>query len=75
MEEYTVIKKGSTIRHCIRIPDELLDKDLEIKIRPIAHKEHIIDQLQQIYARYEGVNPFASMKDPAKWEIEIRSEW
>lgn len=75
MEEYTVIKKGSTIRHCIQIPDELLDKDLEIRIRPITYKEHITIKLQQIYARYEGINPFASMKDPVEWEREIRSEW
>lgn len=75
MEEYTVIKKGSTIQHCIQIPDEFLDKDLEIKIRPVAHKERITEKLQQIYARFEGVTPFAFMEDPAEWEREIRSEW
>ena len=75
MEEYTVIKKGSTIQHCIQIPDEFLDKDLEIKIRPVIHKGHITEKLKQIYARFEGVNPFASMEDPADWEREIRSEW
>jgi hypothetical protein len=75
MEEYTVIKKGSGIRRCIQIPDEFLDKDLEIKIRPVAHKEHITEKLQQVYARFEGVNPFASVDDPVEWEREIRSEW
>jgi len=75
MEEYIVVKKGSTIQHCIQIPDEFLDKDLEIKIRPVAHKEHIVEKLQQIYARYEGVNPFASISDPAEWQRETRSEW
>jgi hypothetical protein len=35
METYTVIKKGANISHCLPIPVEFTDMDLEITIKPV----------------------------------------
>lgn len=35
METYTVIKSGNSIKNCINIPLEYVNKELEIIIRPV----------------------------------------
>ena len=39
MEIYTVIKKGKAIRQFLDIPDDFIDVDLEITIKPVRPKE------------------------------------
>ena len=34
METYTVIRRGESIYHCISIPPEFVDQELEITIKP-----------------------------------------
>ena len=75
MEKYTVIKKGSSIRPCIQIPEEFLDKKLEITIKPYRPKMNISRQLEQLYKKYQDVNPFDSVKDPGEWQQRARHDW
>ena len=75
MEKYTVIKKGSSIQPCIQIPDEFLDEKLEITIKPYRPKMKISSQLEKLYKKYQGVNPFDSVKDPAEWQQRVRHDW
>jgi len=75
MEKYTVIKKGSSIQPCIKIPEEFLDEKLEITIKPYRPKINISRQLEQLYKKYQDVNPFDSIKDPAEWQQRVRHDW
>ena len=75
MQEYTVIKRGQSIQPCIKIPDEFLDMELEIKIRPLRPKEHVRSKLEKLLKDNEGVNPFKVIQNPQKWQSEIRDEW
>ena len=75
MQEYTVIKKGSSIHHCIKIPADFLSKDLEIKIRPLKDAGKISIKLESLFKKYPGVKPFVDIKDPKKSQQELRNEW
>ena len=75
MQEYTVIKKGASIRHCIKIPEDFLSKDLEIKIRPLKDTGKISIKLKSLFKKYPDVKPFEGIKDPQKWQQELREEW
>ncbi|MFP5212653.1 MAG: hypothetical protein ACLGPL_04670 [Acidobacteriota bacterium] len=74
-KSYTVVKKGSSIQHCIEIPEDFVDKDLEITIRPIRPKAKFTERLEHLLKQYEGVNPFEGIEDPVKWQREQRGEW
>lgn len=75
MHEYTVIKKGQMIQPCIDIPDEFRDIDLEIKIRPLHPKRNVRSALESLFSINEGVKPFETIQDAAKWQDELRDEW
>jgi hypothetical protein len=75
MEEYTVIKRGESILHCIQIPDDFVDKDLEIRIRPVTTRKNLARKVEALLAKYADVNPFDSINDSGEWQREIRGEW
>jgi hypothetical protein len=75
MEEYVVIKKGSSIQHCINLPDDFIDMDLEIKIRPLVKPGKISLQLENLYQKYSGVSAFREVNDPTQWQRDLRDEW
>ena len=75
MQEYVVIKKGSSIRHCINIPDDFIDMDLEIKVRPLDKSGRISKKLEMLYDKYSDLAPFKNLHDPKKWQQDVRDEW
>lgn len=75
METYTVIKKGSSVQHCLNIPLEFINKDLEITIKPIRTGRKIREKIESILEKHENTNPFKSISDPVKWQRETRSDW
>ncbi len=75
MQEYIVIKKGSSIDHCIKIPADFLNKDLEIKIRPLKEMGKISKRLESLYKKHPGIKPFEGITDPVRWQREMRDEW
>jgi len=75
MQEYTVIKKGKSIRPCINIPDEFKDMELEIKIRPLRSKGDVRSKLENLFSINENINPFEMIQDVRKWQQELRDEW
>jgi len=75
MQEYTVIKKGLSIKPCINIPDEFKDIDLEIKIRPLHSRGNVRKKLESLFKSNEDINPFEAIQDIGKWQQEIRNEW
>ena len=56
MEKYTVIKKGSSIQHCLNIPPEFINKDLEITIKPIRTGRKIREKIESILEKYENLD-------------------
>lgn len=74
MREYVVIKKGSSIHHCINIPDDLMDLDLEIKIRPLIKVGKISEKLETLYSKYPDTKPFGKNNKPQQWQRDIRAE-
>ncbi|MBN2034918.1 MAG: hypothetical protein JW836_16760 [Deltaproteobacteria bacterium] len=75
METYTIIKKGSSIQHCIKIPKAFLDKELEITIRPYHVKHAYRERIDELYNKYKNVRPFSDIKDSLKWQRKRRREW
>jgi hypothetical protein len=75
MEAYTIIKKGKSIQHCLNIPAEFFDKDLEITIKPIRKQGDLRRQIENLFQKMPVVNPFKSVSDPVKWQKEQRSGW
>jgi hypothetical protein len=75
MKEYTVIKKGQSIKPCINIPDEFNDLELEIKIRPLRSKDNVRSDLARLFNMNRDINPFESIKNVEKWQQELRDEW
>ena len=75
MQEYIVIKRGSSIDHCIKIPANFLNKALEIKIRPLKEMGKISKRLESLYKKHPGVKPFEGITDPVRWQREMRDEW
>ena len=75
MEKYTVIKKGSSIQHCLNIPPEFINKDLEITIKPIRSGGKIREKIESILEKHKNIKPFESISDPVKWQKETRSDW
>ena len=75
METYTIIKKGKNIRHCLNIPSEFVDKELEITIKPVRMCGDLRKQIERLFQKRPTINPFKSIKDPVKWQEEQRREW
>jgi len=75
MQEYVVIKKGSSIHHCINLPDDFINKDLEIKIRPLVKTGQVVDKIRYLYTKYPDISPFSKISDPQQWQRKIRDEW
>jgi hypothetical protein len=75
MQEYIVIKKGASIRHCINLPEDFMDMELEIKIRPLIKMGKISEKLKKLYNKYHDVSPFKGIENPTKWQRELRDEW
>ncbi len=75
MQEYTVIKKGLSIQHCIEIPEEFTDLELEIRIRPLHPRGSLQSTLERLFKENEDVNPFEMIQNPLEWQREIRDEW
>lgn len=74
MRVYVVIKKGSSIHHCINLPDDLMDLDLEIKIRPLIKVGKISEKLGNFYSKYPDTKPFGKINNPQQWQRDIRAE-
>ena len=74
METYTIIKKGSSIQHCIKIPEAFVDKELEITIRPYQAKQGYRERIEGIYNKHKSVRPFNEIKDSVEWQRETRRE-
>ena len=75
MQEYVIIKKGSSIHHCINIPEDFIDKDLEIKIRPFVKIGKISEKLDDLFKKYPDVAPFRKIHNPQLWQRNRRDEW
>jgi hypothetical protein len=75
METYTIIKKGSNINHCLPIPLEFNDIDLEITIKPVRKGSGCRKKIEMLLKKNESINPFSEISDPVKWQKEIRSDW
>ncbi len=75
MQEYTVIKKGSSIHKCIKVPADLMDKDLEIRIRPLKEVRKMSRKLISLFEEYPNIKPFQEIKDPQNWQRKMRDEW
>lgn len=75
METYTIIRKGESIRHCLNIPDEFVDQELEITIKPTKKEGNFKDRLKLLFEKNKDVDPFKSIPDPVVWQKEQRSEW
>ena len=75
MQEYTVIKKGHSIKPCINIPDEFNDIELEIKIRPFRSKHNVRNKLESLLNMTKDINPFEMIQNVEKWQQELRDEW
>ena len=75
METYRVIKKGTSIQHCIQIPEEFMEEDLEITIKPYRPKKNIGKKLEGLLKKYQDVKPFESIKEPGVWQRKARRDW
>ena len=75
METYTVIKKGKNVQHCLNIPSEFINKELEITIKPVRSGGKIREKIESILEKHENTKAFKSISDPVKWQRETRSEW
>ena len=75
MKTYTIIKKGSNINHCIPIPSEFSDMDLEITIKPIKKGSDCRKKIEKLLKKNKSINPFGMISDPVKWQKEIRGDW
>jgi hypothetical protein len=75
METYTVIKKGASIQHCLNIPPEFINEDLEITVKPVRYGWMIREKIESIFEKHENTKPFESISDPVKWQKGIRSDW
>ena len=75
METYTVIKKGKSVQHCLKIPPEFINKELEITIKPIRSGGKIREKIEGILEKHGNTQAFKSISDPVKWQRETRSEW
>jgi hypothetical protein len=75
METYTVIRRGESIQHCISIPPEFVDQELEITIKPTIKKGGFKKKLALLFEKNKDIQPFKSIIDPVVWEKEQRSDW
>lgn len=75
MQTYTVIKKGAGIQHCLNIPREFEDNELEITVRPIRTVGQLRKKIEQLLEKNKHIIPFKSISDPSEWQREIRSGW
>jgi hypothetical protein len=75
METYTIIKKGESIRHCLNIPAEFVDQELEITIKPVKKERRFKKKLALLFEKNKDIDPFKSVIDSAIWQKEQRSDW
>ena len=75
MEIYTVIRRGESIQHCISIPPEFVDQELEITIKPTKKRGDSQKRIELLFKDNQGVKPFESIPDPVAWQKELRSGW
>ena len=75
MGNYTVIKRGENIRHCLNIPPEFVEQELEITIKPVQKRGDSIKKIESLFKNNQDVKPFESILDPAMWQKEQRSGW
>ena len=75
MNTYTIIKKSESVQHCLEIPPEFTNMDLEITIRPIRKQGQFGQRIESVYKRNESMNPFKSISDPSQWQRDVRSDW
>ena len=61
----------------IRMAEEgkKINKDLEIKIRPLKEMGKISKRLESLYEKHPGVKPFEGITDPVSWQRKMRDEW
>ena len=74
METYTILKKGETVRHCLNIPTEFVDQELEITIRLARKVGDLKKRLMLLFEKNRDINPFESIDDPVAWQKEQRCE-
>lgn len=72
---YTIIKKGSNINHCIPIPLEFNDMELEITIKPVRNGSECRKRIEKLLKKNESTKPFIKITNPVKWQQETRSDW
>ena len=75
METYTIIKKGSNINHCIPIPSEFAEMDLEITIRPVRKGSECRKKIEMLLKKNKEINPFKNISDPVTWQKANRNDW
>jgi hypothetical protein len=75
METYTVIKQGESVRHCLNIPAEFADQELEITIKPTKKAGSFKKKLELLFKTNKDIKPFESIIDPVIWQKEQRSDW
>ena len=75
LETYTVIKKGSSVQHCLKIPPEFINEDLEITIKPIRSGGKIREKIESILEKHKNTKPFNSICNPIEWQKGTRSDW
>jgi len=75
METYTVIRRGKSIQHCISIPAEFVDQELEITIKPTKKEGGFKRKLALLFEKNKDIQPFKSIADPVAWQKEQRSDW
>lgn len=75
METYTVIKRGESIQHCLNIPPEFVDQELEITIKPTKKEGGFKKRIELLFKKNKDLKPFESISDPVMWQKEQRSDW
>lgn len=75
METYTIIKKGSNINHCIPIPPEFTEMDLEITIKPVRKGSECRKKIEALLKKNESINPFSKISDPVTWQKANGNDW
>jgi hypothetical protein len=72
MDTYTIIKKGSNINHCIPIPIEFNDMDLEITIKPVRKGSECRKKSRNFLKKTR--TPTLSARYPIRWNGKERQE-
>jgi len=69
-----IIKPTST-EYIVHIPNEYIDKEVEILILPIGKEENIQKEVnKELFLSTAGILSQKGI-DPIKWQQKIRNEW